>query len=293
MAGARPRRGILLAGGNGTRLGPLTQVVSKQLLPIYDKPIIHYPLSTLMLGGIREILVISSPRDLPRLRELLGDGARWGVSLAYAEQARPEGIAQALTIAGAFAGDGATLILGDNLFYGQGLGTALAQQIERNDGATVFLYPVRDPERYGVAELDDAGAVVGLVEKPARPRSNLAVTGLYVYDHRAVELARALVPSARGELEITDLNLAYLRLGALRAQVLSRGNAWLDTGTPEAMLDAATFVSVIEKRQGQKVGCVEEVAFRLGYIDAAQLARLADGYGASDYGRYLRGVLGA
>ena len=284
-------KGILLAGGTGSRLRPLTNVVSKQLLPIYDKPIIHYPLSTLMLGGIRDVLVISTPHDLPRFRELLGDGSQWGLALSYAEQPQPGGIAQALLVGEAFiAGDPVTLILGDNIFYGQGLGVQLARHVTENVGATIFLYPVRDAERYGVAEVVD-GRVVKIEEKPAQPKSNLAVTGLYVYDGRAVELARQLQPSARGELEITDLNNAYLREGRLHAHVLSRGNTWLDTGTPDAMLDAATFVSVIEKRQGLKVGCVEEVAFRLGYITAKQLAHLAEHYGASDYGRYLRSLL--
>jgi len=284
-------RGILLAGGSGSRLRPLTTVVSKQLLPIYDKPVIHYPLATLMLGGIRDILVITTPAEQPRFRELLGSGEQWGIRLRYAVQPAPSGIAQALLIGEDFLeGGGVTLILGDNIFYGHGLGRQIAARIEENTGATVFLYPVRDPERYGVAELDALGAIIRIEEKPARPASPLAVTGLYIYDAQVVELAKQVVPSARGELEITDLNNLYLRAGRLRGHVLARGTSWLDTGTPEAMLDAATFVSVIEKRQGLKVSCVEEVAFRLGYIDAAQLARLADGYRGSSYERYLRSL---
>jgi glucose-1-phosphate thymidylyltransferase len=284
-------RGILLAGGSGSRLRPLTTVVSKQLLPIYDKPVIHYPLATLMLGGIRDILVITTPGELPRFRELLGSGEQWGIRLQYATQPEPAGIAQALLIGEGFlAGGASTLILGDNIFYGPGLGRQIAARIGENVGATVFLYPVRDPERYGVAELDAGGSIVRIEEKPEKPVSSLAVTGLYIYDERAPELVKQLVPSPRGELEITDLNNLYLRAGSLRGHVLPRGTSWLDTGTPEAMLDAATFVSVIEKRQGLKVSCVEEVAFRLGYIDAAQLARLADDYRGSSYERYLRGL---
>jgi glucose-1-phosphate thymidylyltransferase len=287
-------KGIILAGGSGTRLHPLTSVVSKQLLPIYDKPMIHYPLATLMLGGIRDVLVISTPHDLPRFRQLLGDGSQWGISLSYAEQARPEGIAQAFLIGASFiAGGGVTLILGDNIFYGRELGTQLARQVSENQGATVFAYPVRDPERYGVAEIDAEGRVIDIVEKPKQPRSNLAVTGLYIYDHQVVEVARALKPSPRGELEITDVNVAYLRQGRLRARVLSRGNAWLDTGTHDALLEAANFVAIVEKRQGLKIGCLEEIAFRLGYIDAPALAAIAEGLKGSEYARYLLGVLGS
>jgi glucose-1-phosphate thymidylyltransferase len=286
-------KGIILAGGSGTRLAPLTSVVSKQLLPIYDKPMVHYPLATLMLAGVREILVISTPQDVPRFRELLGDGDRWGLSITYAEQPRPEGIAQALLIGERFIGGGSVaLILGDNIFYGQGLGTQLAREVASNDGATIFVYPVRDPQRYGVAELDAAGHIVDIVEKPARPKSSFAVTGLYIYDRDVVGIARELRPSARGELEITDVNNAYLRAGRLRARVLSRGCAWLDTGTHDALLEAANFVSVVEKRQGLKIGCVEEIAFRLGYIDTERLRVLAAAYRGSDYARYLRGVLG-
>ncbi|CAN5272624.1 glucose-1-phosphate thymidylyltransferase RfbA [soil metagenome] len=285
-------RGILLAGGSGSRLRPLTTVVSKQLLPIYDKPLVHYPLATLMLGGIRDILVITTPGEQPRFRELLGTGEQWGIRLRYAVQPEPAGIAQALLIGEDFlAHGGATLILGDNIFYGHGLGRQIAARIAENEGATVFLYAVRDPERYGVAELDETGAISRIEEKPAHPASALAVTGLYLYDEQVVELAKQLVPSARGELEITDLNNLYLRAGRLRGHVLSRGTSWLDTGTPEAMLDAATFVSVVEKRQGLKISCVEEVAFRLGYIDTAQLGRLADGYRGSSYERYLRSLV--
>jgi glucose-1-phosphate thymidylyltransferase len=284
-------KGILLAGGSGTRLYPLTTVVSKQLLPVYDKPLIHYPLSTLMLGGIRDILVISTPQDVPRFRDLLGDGSRWGLRIDYAVQPRPDGIAQAFLIGESFiAGAGVTLVLGDNIFYGHELGVQLAQRVADNDGATVFAYPVRDPERYGVAEFDADGRVVSIEEKPKQPRSSFAVTGLYIYDHHVVDIARALVPSPRGELEITDVNKAYLARGKLRAHVLSRGNAWLDTGTHESLLEASNFVHVIEKRQGLKISCVEEIAYRLGYIDDAQLDRLIDGLGKSDYAGYLRGI---
>jgi glucose-1-phosphate thymidylyltransferase len=286
-------KGIILAGGSGTRLYPLTAVVSKQLLPVYDKPLIHYPLSTLMLGGIREILVISTPTDLPRFRDLLGDGSQWGLSIEYAEQPKPEGIAQAILIGAEFVGGGSvTLVLGDNIFYGHALGRELAKRVIENDGATVFTYQVRDPERYGVAELDVDGRVVGIEEKPKHPKSTYAVTGLYIYDNQVVDIVRDLKPSPRGELEITDVNKAYLARGKLRACVLSRGSAWLDTGTPEALLEAANFVSVIEKRQGLKISCVEEIAYRLGLVDAAQLDKLATAYGSSDYGRYLRTVLG-
>jgi glucose-1-phosphate thymidylyltransferase len=285
-------KGIILAGGSGTRLYPLTTVVSKQLLPVYDKPMIHYPLSTLMLGGIRDILVISTPHDLPRFRELLGDGHQWGLRLSYAEQPRPEGIAQAFLVGEQFIGkDPVTLVLGDNIFYGQELGVQFAKRVTDNDGATVFAYPVSDPERYGVAEFDAAGRVVSLEEKPAQPKSRFAVTGLYIYDNQVVEIARNLKPSARGELEITDVNRAYLAMGKLHAHVLSRGNAWLDTGTHDSLLEAANFVHVVEKRQGLKICCVEEIAYRLGYIDEAQLGALIKALGSSDYGRYLRGVL--
>jgi len=284
-------RGILLAGGKGSRLHPLTAVVSKHLLPVWDKPMVYYPLTTLMLAGIREILLVSSPDELPRYRELLGDGHRLGLRLDYAAQPRPDGIAQALTLGASFiGGEPVALILGDNLFYGGGLGTDLARLVAENPGATLFAYHVRDPERYGVVELDAAGQPLSLEEKPARPRSHHAVTGLYFYDADVVAVARDLRPSARQELEITDVNLAYLRRGKLRVHVLSRGTAWLDTGTPEALLEAANFVAVVERRQGLKVGCPEEVAFRLGWIDADELAALAAAAADTDYGRYLAAV---
>lgn len=288
---AMSTKGIILAGGSGTRLFPATTVISKQLLPVYDKPMIHYPLSTLMLGGIRDILVISTPHDLPRFRELLRDGSQWGLRIDYAEQPRPEGIAQAFVIGQRFIGnDSVTLILGDNIFYGQELGVQFARRIAENDGATVFAYSVRDPERYGVAEFDAEGRVISIEEKPKQPRSSFAVTGLYIYDNDVVDIARNLAPSARGELEITDVNMAYLRQGRLRAHVLSRGNAWLDTGTHDSLLEASTFVHVVEKRQGLKVACVEEIAFRLGYIDRAALEAQIETLGSSDYARYLRAL---
>ncbi len=285
-------KGIILAGGSGTRLYPLTSVVSKQLLPVYDKPMIHYPLSTLMLGGIRDILVISTPTDLPRFRDLLQDGSHWGLRIEYAEQPRPEGIAQAFLVGEQFIGsDSVTLVLGDNIFYGQELGMQFAKRVAENDGATVFAYPVRDPQRYGVAEFDAEGRVISIEEKPRHPKSSFAVTGLYIYDNHVVDIARHLKPSPRGELEITDVNKAYLEKGKLRAHVLSRGNAWLDTGTHDSLLEASNFVQVIEKRQGLKICCVEEIAYHLGYIDRSQLESLIRGYGSSDYARYLREVL--
>jgi glucose-1-phosphate thymidylyltransferase len=266
-------------------------VVSKQLLPVYDKPMIYYPLATLMLAGIREILLISTPSDLPRFRELLGDGAQWGLALSYAEQPRPEGLAQAFVIGADFVGNGGVaLILGDNLFYGQELGVQLQERVRDNAGATIFAYHVADPERYGVVELDEAGKPIGLVEKPKQPKSSLAVPGLYLFDNDVVRIAKELRPSPRGELEITEVNATYLRAGRLRVHVLSRGNAWLDTGTHDSLLDAGNFVAVVEKRTGQKIACLEEIAFRLGYIDEAALLRQAETHGKTEYGRYLMGL---
>ena len=285
-------KGIVLAGGNGTRLYPVTQVTSKQLLPVYDKPMIYYPLSTLMLAGIRDILLISTPSDLPRFQALLGDGTRWGVRLTYAEQPRPEGLAQAFIIGRDFVGaDSVALVLGDNIFYGHGLSSVLQNAASRSEGATIFGYQVTDPERYGVAEIADDGSVLDIVEKPKQPRSRLAVTGLYFYDNQVVEIAAALAPSPRGELEITDVNREYLRRGQLRLEVLGRGNAWLDTGTEDALLDAANFIQTIEKRQGVKIAAPEEIAFRLGWIDDAQLAKLAGAMSSSTYGAYLKSIL--
>jgi len=283
------QKGIILAGGAGTRLHPLTLSISKQLLPVYDKPMIYYPLSTLMLAGIRDVLVINTPHEQSMFQRLLGDGSQWGISIRYAVQPEPNGLAQAFLIGREFvAGKPSCLILGDNLFYGHGLTESLRHAANHTDGATVFGYWVKDPERYGVAEFDADGHAIGIEEKPSRPKSNYAVTGLYFYDHRACDFAASLKPSARGELEITDLNRCYLADGTLRVEKLGRGYAWLDTGTHESLLQAQNFIATIEERQGLKVCCPEEIAFQHGWIDAAQLLRLAHPLSKSGYGDYLR-----
>ena len=281
-------KGIILAGGSGSRLYPLTLGVSKQLLPVYDKPMIYYPLSVLMMAGIREILIISTSHDLPIFQKILGDGSHLGMSFFYAQQPRPEGLAQAFIIGSSFIGqESVCLILGDNIFYGQGLSKILQRAVQLTEGGLIFGYLVRDPERYGVVEFNSDGTVTDIVEKPQNPRSSYAVPGLYFYDNKVVEIARNLKPSARGELEITDVNTVYLKRGDLKVELLGRGFAWLDTGTHEALQQAASYVQAIQERQGLKISCVEEVAFRLGYIDAAQLRLLASNYLKNDYGRYL------
>ena len=286
------RRGIILAGGSGTRLHPITLVVSKQLLPVYDKPMIYYPLSTLMLAGIQDILIISTPTDLPRFQHLLGDGAQWGINFSYAEQATPNGLAQAFVIGRNFiANDPSALILGDNIFYGTGLVTQLQRASDAAEGATVFGYHVSDPERYGVAELGPGGQVLSIEEKPIAPKSNYAVTGLYFYDTHVADIASALKPSARGEYEITDLNVEYLRRGQLRMELMSRGSAWLDTGTHDSLHEASSFIMTIEKRQGMKVASPEEVAWRAGWIDDARVDALAAPLLKGGYGEYLRQLL--
>ena len=285
-------KGIILAGGSGTRLHPMTLVTSKQLMPVYDKPMIYYPLSTLMLAGIRDILIISTPKDLPSFQALLGDGSKWGISLSYAEQPSPDGLAQAYIIGADFVGSSPScLILGDNIFYGHGVSDLFKSAIAQNDGATVFAYHVSDPERYGVVEFDKGMKAISIEEKPAQPKSNWAVTGLYFYDKDVIDIAANLKPSARGELEITDVNRIYLERGRLSVQKLGRGYAWLDTGTPDSLLDASEFVATLERRQGFKISCPEEIAFHLGFIDGPQLAAIAQSYGKSTYGKYLQRVL--